>query len=247
MRRRGYHSHSKLKESHSRTAGEISSSDSPPLIENYSLVPMKPEIDHGATENMHLFQSEAMPAYSVPRSSQFRGSTGDIRYLSPLPSNLTPIQSLFFGNYVDNFSLTYPTCGDRSNPFLSCFVPLALRSETVMSALLALSGVQMLQSGRQNLVVETLRLKDSALKGSQQLLDAFNQQRKAPGSEQFEPTSWAVSPVHTSEEDDLMLLTSAILMVLIDKLSGALYETLKPHLTFAHYIIQQKFPGMNSL
>lgn len=173
------------------------------------------------------------------------------RFLSPHPLSLTPLQSLFFDHYLNNFSLKYPTYLDPSNPFLSTLVPLALRNSTVLCAVLAIGGIQTGLEGRPDVKAEILTLKGRALRGCRNLLQSSDSSiylvsdvygNHAPprteanraGSDLLSKTGDLLAK-QGDEEDDLMLFASAMLLMVHDKLSGEPCSNLRPHLKFAHH------------
>ena len=158
------------------------------------------------------------------------------RFLSPHPLSLTPLQSLFFDHYLNNFSLKYPTYLDPSNPFLSTLVPLALRNSTVLCAVLAIGGIQTGLEGRPDVKAEILTLKGRTLRGCRNLLQSSDSsvclvsdvygnylppktEANRAGSDLLGKASDLLAK-QGDEEDDLMLFASAMLLMVHDKLSG---------------------------
>ena len=201
---------------------------------------------HGGTHcNVDIGPSEPhrRPRLEVCVDDLFPSSP--FRFLSPHPLNLTPLQSLFFDHYLNNFSLKYPTYLDPSNPFLSTLVPLALRNKTVLCAVLAIGGIQAGLEGRPDVRAEILALKGRVLRGCRKLLQYFHpslyaeypaarQQKESEGSTVREQ----LGNEHVragGEEDDLMLFAGVMLLMVHDKLSGEPCSNLRPHLKFAQH------------
>lgn len=170
-------------------------------------------------------------------------------FLSPHPLRLNPLQSLFLNHYLNNFSLKYPTCLDPSNPFLSTLVPLALRNNTVLCAVLAIGGIQTGLGGQPDVKAEILALKGRTLRGCRELLqkadaplclvnDIYGTGRPArtdPDCSDSTLCGKSIKAEHGAGEDDLMLFASAMMLMVHDKLSGEPCSNLRPHLKFAHH------------
>lgn len=186
-------------------------------------------------------------------------TTASISHLSPYVLSLTPIQSIFLDNYINNFSLTYPTYAASNNPFLSTLIPLALRNETVLHAVLALSGIQVENSHHLGTEVEVLRLRGRVIKGCRHLLEKIGPTdwsnyltRNSIGAidsskGDLNPITRGQDQMAVDDEDDLALIASVLLMILYDKLSGASCNDVRHHLVFAHFLfekrIRQNEPG----
>ncbi|KAK0117834.1 hypothetical protein ONS95_012157 [Cadophora gregata] len=154
--------------------------------------------------------------------------------LSPHPIKLTHNQTILFEHYVTDFSTIYPTYIGDSNPFLSVFANLAVRNETVLCALLALSGTRIGRVGGSEMKQEILRLKGYALKGCQRLLMGH----PIGGIRLLEGIN--SNNVTTKSEDDLVLVVTIMLLILHDKLSGEAHDSLRPHLEFLNRFFDTK-------
>lgn len=95
-----------------------------------------------------------------------------IRYqqVSAYPRALNSTESLLLDRYIQRFSREYPTFSGPSGPFLSVFIPIAMKCGMVLDSLLALSGAQRWQHGAGSMDKESLRLRQRALKGARELL-----------------------------------------------------------------------------
>ena len=166
-----------------------------------------------------------------------------VRYeqMSAYPRDLDSTESLLLDHYIQRFSREYPTCSGPSNPFLSVLIPLAMRCNMVLDSLLALSGAQRWQHGSASMEGESLRLRQRALKGARALLVTEDKQSSDENPSQLHPRNHSAlsSPQKaallrglpsTSEENLLFLLTSAVLFLLYEKVSGE--PTWKPHMEF---------------
>ena len=166
-----------------------------------------------------------------------------IRYqqISAYPHTLDSTESLLLDHYVQRFSREYPTCSGPSNPFLSVLIPLSMKCGMVLDSLLALSGAQRWKHGIASMEKESLKLRQRALKGARELLltedvsssknnlDLRNGQNHTALSK-YQTTGLSGRPDPTTQENLLYLLTSSILFLLYEKVSGE--PTWKPHMDF---------------
>ena len=227
---------------------DLSATRSPDAADNSPLV----EDEFSGNDASAIDFCEKYPRQPVEVCIEDLLPSSPVRFLSPHPLNLTPLQSLFLDHYLNNFSLKYPTYLDPSNPFLSTLVPLALRSTTVLCAVLAIGGVQTGLDGRADVRAEILALKGTVLRGCRNLLQrsqaSINQKsdvsdgRLLEGPEHHSSKSAYIirSGSGTAqggyEEDDLMLFASVMMLMVHDKLSGEPCSNLKTHLRFAHQL-----------
>ena len=167
----------------------------------------------------------------------------------PHPLALTAAQSLFLDNYINHFSLAYPTFSDSTNPFLSIFTPLALSNNTVLYAVLALSATQTALDSQMDIRAEALSLKGRALKGCRTLLKSLtgwirlnNVTEKSDVCNGSSSTDIYHGTIEWDDSgDDLALIASVMLLVLSHKLAGETYSTLIPHLNFARFLLSRRF------
>lgn len=203
---------------------------------------------HGRRDQLGFSTASGAFFYMAHQSNTSSYTTAEsISHLSQYPLNLTPIQSIFLDNYINNFSLIYPTHSDSNNPFLSTLIPLALRNETVLHAMLALSGIQV-----ENSEAEVLRLRGRAIKGCRKLLekcgatgqsdrwakDSIGAINSSKGDVKLKAEGQ--SQIAVDDEDDLALIASVLLMILYDKLSGTPCDDVGHHLVFAHFLFEKK-------
>lgn len=222
------------------SSGILSSDDADDL----SSMEDKPSGNIKAVFSMDLFKHQRRPAREVSVDDLLPSSP--FRFLSPHPLGLSPLQSLFLDHYLSNFSLKYPTYLDPSNPFLSTLVPLALRSTTVLCAVLAIGGIQTGLEGGADVKAEILALKGRTLRGCRKLLQRSSVSKVSDGhllaspeqhsfGSAFLVQSGSGMPQDRCEEDDLMLFASVMMLMVHDKLSGEPCSNLRPHLKFAHH------------
>ena len=156
-----------------------------------------------------------------------------VRYsqVSAYPRVFDATESLLLQNYVQRFSRVYPTCSGPGNPFLSILLPLAMRNDVVLDSLLALSGAQRWNDNWAPMEKESLKLRQRALRGCRELLvnDHFGSSSQKPDSTHHRSAVPARVGA-TSRQNLLFLLTSSVLFLLYEKVSGE--PTWKPHIEF---------------
>jgi hypothetical protein len=155
-----------------------------------------------------------------------------VRNFSPglpaYPHQLEGTKLTLLGNYIQRFSRSYPTFAEPTNPFLSVLLPLAMQDSIVMDTLLVLSSAQTGRAVSPGDKREFLHLRQRALRGNRRLLAGI----EAPSSSRFPPSeSITLETVENlSESTVLMMLASAVMFLLYDKVSGE--TTWKPHIDF---------------
>lgn len=178
-----------------------------------------------------------------------------IRYqqVSAYPRALSSTESLLLDRYIQRFSREYPTFSGPSGPFLSVFIPIAMKCGMVLDSLLALSGAQRWQHGTSSMDKESLRLRQRALKGARELLvtedvnfshnhsDLQNGQQHTALS-RYQNPGLACRPDSTSNDNLLYLLTSSVLFLLYEKVSGE--PTWKPHMEFINQFFERWLPSL---
>jgi hypothetical protein len=129
---------------------------------------------------------------------------------------------------------------DPENPFLACLVPVALHSEPVRCALLALAG---LSAGPRNLPwlqQEVVDLQSRALEESRTLyLWALNLDAQQL-SRDFNVFNSPEVMFVLNDTDNLCLVTTAVLLALLGKLSGQEYNRLRSYLQFGQHYLKHK-------
>jgi hypothetical protein len=166
-----------------------------------------------------------------------------IRYqqISAYPRTLDSTESLLLDHYIQRFSREYPTCSGPSNPFLSVLIPISMKCGMVLDSLLALSGAQRWQHGIASMEKESLKLRQRALKGARELLLAedvnysnnnldIQNGKKHTALSKCRKMGLSCRPAPSSQENLLYLLTSSVLFLLYEKVSGE--PTWKPHMEF---------------
>ncbi|KAJ9326954.1 transcriptional regulator family: Fungal Specific TF [Paecilomyces variotii] len=202
---------------------------------------------HSALPITHLRTSQGFEAQGRGQSGNGPGSTSDIPHddidsifdETPLnqisfplneslrinPRHLNPKQALLFDRYINRFSRIYPSCQTPSNPFLSILLPMAITSDTILTALLALSGAQTWGDEWDHLQQETLRAKQRTIEICRKTLSNIHNEISSPQ---------ALNP--TASADLLCLVTCVTIMLIYEKLSGEDHQNWKPHLDFISHI-----------
>lgn len=139
------------------------------------------------------------------------------------PRPLDSLDVILLENYVQRFSRTYPTQTGPKNPFLSVFIPLALRSEVVLDSLLCLSSAQQWNDTIEGMTVKRLALRQRALRGCMSVLGQ-DQARKAQPHRV------------TAELPQFILLASASLFLLHEKVMGEL--SWRPHIEYMNQFFE---------
>ncbi|GAD98223.1 predicted protein [Paecilomyces variotii No. 5] len=145
--------------------------------------------------------------------------------LRTIPRHLNPKQALLFDRYINRFSRIYPSCQTSSNPFLSTLLPMALESDFVLTALLALSGTQTWGVEWDSLQQETLRAKQHTIEICRKTLSGIYHEVFSPHT--LNPTASA---------ELLRLMACITIMLIYEKLSGEDHHNWKPHLDFIGHI-----------
>lgn len=171
-----------------------------------------------------------------------------VRYqqMSAYPRSLDSTESLLLDHYIQTFSREYPTCSGPSNPFLSVFIPLAMKCSMVLDSLLALSGAQRWKDGIGSMNNAMLSLRQRALKATRDLLQTESENHNRLSSFVRSTDEGTNSKVQRpgalldtkslSEENLLFILTSSILFLLYEKVSGE--TTWKPHMEFINQFFE---------
>lgn len=140
---------------------------------------------------------------------------------------LSAVQYELLGYYINYFSVTYPAFCGLSTPFRTKILPVALKNETVLNALLSLAGLQAEKRGL-SVKKEALLMRAKALSGCRNLL----------GLIQTQINSGLMTSCSLIKNDELLyLLMSALLLLISEKLSGE--ATWKPHLIFACHLFRE--------
>lgn len=160
---------------------------------------------------------------------------------SQWPFRLSTAESQLLDRYIQKFSRVYPTCSGPENPFLSVFIPLSMRSQVVLDSLLALSAVQSWENETFVMEAEMLRLRGKALRGCRQLLVDLSAQSHEQARLSITSTDGAMNGwSRTAPDDDILnLLTTSIILLLCEKLTGQGHRDWAPHLQF----FAQYFPA----
>lgn len=172
--------------------------------------------------------------------------------ISGLPRTLEAVEVSFLDHYIQRFSREYPTCSAPSNPFLSVLLPLAMRSDVVLSSLLALSGAQRWGQHSSAFRRESLRLRHDALRGCRALLEQndmlkHGQERAGQVSTLKGTSQPLVGPrqlSHAEAEKLVFVLTSSVLFLLWEKITGE--STWKAHLEFISHFFNGFLPHLRS-
>lgn len=179
-------------------------------------------------------QSRTPASYSLSQLAPMFQASG-------YPRTLDATETRLLEHYIQRFSRQYPTCSGPTNPFLSVFIPLAMRSDVVLDSLLSLSGAQHWDHGWAFMENESLKLRQRALRGTRTLLsfdEVSSHKRTGPDSQvngqRMSPNSTSRSlscqATTNNEENLLFLLTSSVLFLLYEKVSGE--PSWKPHIEF---------------
>ena len=155
---------------------------------------------------------------------------------NPSPTNLPPHESMLLDHYIQRFSRTYPTCSGPTNPFVSVFLPLAMQNPVVLDSLLALSGAQTWNEYGFTMERTTLRLRQRALAGFQNLLTQSN---PVPNEVNLQPAGTTYG--NMSEENFLLISASCILFLLFEKIVGEGKANWLPHLQFMSRLFRTFF------
>lgn len=163
--------------------------------------------------------------------------------LSPWPLHLTSTQSLLMDHYIQRFSRSYPTCSGPGNPFISVLLPLAMRNKTVLNSLLALSGTQSWDGRNQRLEGEALRCRQHALEGCRRMIERFettdDSRSTTPQDQPVGEHAQALNTKVTDQEQLVLLLTSCMMLLVFEKLSGEGRSNWKPHLDFIAQLLHR--------
>ena len=173
--------------------------------------------------------------------------------ISVYPRALDSSETLLLSHYIDRFSRQYPTCSGPRNPFLSVFVPMAMKCTMVLDSLLALSGAQRWQHGSTCMEDQSLRLRQRALKGARDLLSTESESFNGVNSvalcsnghgtdHRAQPASLIPGVSSVGDENLIFLLTSSILFLLYEKVSGE--TTWKPHMDFLNQFFERSLPSI---
>lgn len=151
----------------------------------------------------------------------------------------SPIELHLWDYYINRFARTYPTYRDDDNPFLTCLIPVAFKFRPVKCAMLAIAGSQNKQSKTSHLRRAISRFTKEAI------TECLHISRRAGGhllsSSDF-PLTTETAEVDFGFPGDMLLLasmdkiclvTTAVLLVLLAKLSGDSCSSLQKHLQFA--------------
>lgn len=166
---------------------------------------------------------------------------------SPSTAILSPIESLLWNYYVNFFSRSYPTCSDANNPFLSCLIPVAFQYTPVRQAMLALAALQAKNTYHQSINQEMHRLRCGAIEACRKISERVSgSDRPSPHHEDRQALTHFGFPgamLLLSTEEKLTLVTTAILLILFAKLSGASYESARAHMPFAreYFVFEETF------
>lgn len=184
---------------------------------------------------LHAANSDATdkqtPDFGTPSNPVIQGQMIRYRQLSAYPRVLDAADSLLLDHYIQRFSREYPTCSEPSNPFLSVLIPIAMQCSMVLDSLLALSGAQRWSHGIVSMEKESLRLRQRALRGAREILvtDSPNELGNTSLSK-LEKAAVKNRTASTSQQNLLYLLTSSVLFLLYEKVSGE--TTWQPHMEF---------------
>ena len=151
----------------------------------------------------------------------------------------SPIELHLWDYYINRFARTYPTCRDDDNPFLTCLIPVALKFRPVKCAMLAIAGSQNKQSRTPHLRRAISRFTKEAI------TECLHISRRAGGhllsSSDFPLATetaeadfgFPADMLLLASMDKICLVTTALLLVLLAKLSGDSCSSLRTHLQFA--------------
>ncbi|KAJ5104226.1 hypothetical protein N7532_004755 [Penicillium argentinense] len=141
---------------------------------------------------------------------------------------LTTHELFLLDHYIQRFSRIYPTCSGPMNPFLSILLPLAVENQTVMNAVLALSGAQLGAHRDQEIIKATLCARHRALEGCRNIL-IYSE--SLMDSNQSRPTGRSMAGTG-NHGNILYTLASCICLLLYEKLMGDGKANWMPHLSF---------------
>jgi hypothetical protein len=204
-------------------------------------------------DNGSRIEDVRLPAANRDQISQNRQLSPSqvVRYhhLTEYPHTLSTVESLLLDNYIQRFSRMYPTYSGPRNPFLSILLPLAMRNDVVFNSLLALSGVQLWDRCDPRMEVETLRLRQRALRGCRFLLEDCGAGKVSSVENDIVLGNDALLShaqrmtlgdiEQMDEEKALVLLTSSTLFLLYANVSGE--PNWKPHFEFMNRLFSHFF------
>lgn len=150
----------------------------------------------------------------------------------------SPIEVHLWDYYINRFARTYPTYRDDDNPFLTCLIPVASRFRPVKCAMLAIAGSQNKQSKTSHMRRAISRFAKEAI------IECIHISRRAGGHLLSSDSSLTTEAAEADfgfpgdmlildSMDKLCLVTTALLLLLLAKLSGDSCSSLQRHLQFA--------------
>lgn len=151
-----------------------------------------------------------------------------------LSKGLTTHESFLLDHYIQRFSRIYPTFSGPTNPFLSILLPLAIQDQTVMSAVLALSGAQFEANRDAGIARATLQARHRALEGCRKLV-VSSRSLMDPNH----TNSGKYPPSDISSNNLLFILACCICLLLYEKLVGDGKANWMPHLSFLAGLFDQ--------
>ena len=173
--------------------------------------------------------------------------------MSAYPRSLDSTEVFLLDHYIQRFSREYPTCSGPSNPFLSVFIPMAMKCSMVLDSLLALSGAQRWQHRSASMDKKSLKLRHRALKEARALLLIEDKHSSDGETSQLHASNHAAMSkpqapallrglTSTSEENLFFLLTTSILFLLYEKVSGE--PTWTPHMDFISQFFERSLTSL---
>lgn len=165
------------------------------------------------------------------------------------PFDLDATESLLLDHYIQRFSRTYPTFSGPTNPFLRVILPLALQSRVVLDSLLALGGVQSWSNNSLTMESAMLKLRHKALRGCQELAKELytNDSKEASANTSAARRGsdsavqlYTFGKMHDAGSKRLYLLTSCVMLLLYEKLTGDDGENGATHLQFFARVFPEK-------
>ncbi|OAL20811.1 hypothetical protein AYO22_08439 [Fonsecaea multimorphosa] len=159
------------------------------------------------------------------------------------PGRFSPGRSYLWDQYLNRFCRTFPSYAGPQNPFLSVLVPMALQSNMLFEALIAMSGAQTWGSASLELREETLEAKHNALKACRELLNGptcshisrSRTERDAIGSVAVSSGSSTNGSI-TMDTQLIVLLATVTMLLLYEKFTGEGEKNWKPHLNFINHV-----------
>ena len=167
--------------------------------------------------------------------------------LSVWPFKLNVAEYSLLSQYVNRFARTYPTLSGPDNPFLEILIPLATQNSAVLSALLALSGVQSFGAHSSSTRRIVLKLRHKALRNCRDLVGPLSNARHGPFVHSVSDAIGADAE-NVDKSQLLFVLASCGLLLLYEKLSEEGIDSCTPHLQlFSRMLSDYILPAIDDI